>query len=241
MCGRVIQSSGPLLLAIVEGLGVSDSRMGNIPPRYNAAASQELLIIRQNHKTGERSLDPIKWGLIPYWCTHPNGGRRPINAKAESVVSLPTFRDAYAQRRCIVPVDGFFEWRAIKGARAKQPYAIAMKDGSVFGLAGLWENWRNPKTGERERTFAIITVPSNELVGKIHDRMPAILKPESYDRWLSTEPDPHDLLITYPSEPMTTWPISTRVNKPENGDPSLLDRVTGALDVLAPLDFERSA
>jgi putative SOS response-associated peptidase YedK len=155
MCGRIIQSSGPLRLAIVEGLDISDGRMGNIRPRYNAAPSQELLVIRQNHKTGERSLDLIKWGLIPHSCIDPKGGRRPINAKAESVSRLPTFRDAYAQRRCIVPLDGFFEWRAIKGARAKQPYAIAMKDGSPFGLAGVWENWRNPNTGEWERTFAI--------------------------------------------------------------------------------------
>src|SRR5262245_54727416 len=99
-----------------------------------------------------------------------------------------------------------------------------MKDGSPFGLAGLWENWRNPNTGEWERTFAIITVPSNELVAQIHNRMPAVLEPRSYERWLSTEADPHDLLITYPSEPMTMWPISTRVNKPENDDATLLDR-----------------
>jgi putative SOS response-associated peptidase YedK len=237
MCGRIIQSSAPLRLGIVEGLDVSDSRMGNIRPRYNAAPSQELLVIRQNQKTGERTLDLIKWGLIPHWCTDPKGGRKPINAKGESVARLPTFRDAYAQRRCIVPVDGFFEWRAIRGARRKQPYAIAMKDGSPFGLAGLWENWRNPTTGEWERTFAIITVPSNGLVRQIHDRMPAILEPSAYDRWLSLEPDAHDLLITYPSEPMTMWHISTRVNKPENDDPSLLDRVIGLSDVWAPLDL----
>jgi SOS response associated peptidase (SRAP) len=112
MCGRVIQSSGPLHLAIVDGLDVSDSRLGNMPRRYNAAPSQELLVIRQNHKTGERSLDLLKWGLIPHWCSDPRGGRRPINAKAENVSRLPTFGDAYALRRCIVPVDGFFEWRA---------------------------------------------------------------------------------------------------------------------------------
>jgi putative SOS response-associated peptidase YedK len=94
-----------------------------------------------------------------------------------------------------------------------------MKDGSPFGLAGLWENWKNPNTGEWERTFAIMTVPSNELVAQIHNRMPAILETRSYDRWRGTEPDPHDLLITYPSEPMTMWPISTRVNKPENEMP----------------------
>src|SRR5262249_47191405 len=133
MCGRVIQSSGPLRLAIVEGLNVRDSRMGNVPSRYNAAPSQELLVIRENHKTAERSLDLLKWGLIPHWCNDPRGGRRPINAKAENVSTLPTFRDAYALRRCIVPIDGFFEWRASGGARAKQPYAITMKDGSPFG------------------------------------------------------------------------------------------------------------
>jgi putative SOS response-associated peptidase YedK len=236
MCGRVVQRSGPLRLAIVEGLDISDGRVGNIRPRYNAAPSQELLVIRQNHKTGERSLDLIKWGLIPNGCQDPKGGRKPINAKAESVSRLPMFREAYAFRRCIVPVDGFFEWRAIKGARAKQPYAIAMKDGSPFGLAGLWENWKNPNTSEWERTFAIITVPSNGLVGQIHDRMPAILEPESYDRWLGFEPDPRDLLISYPSEPMTMWPISTRVNKPENDDPSILDRAAECVDWQAPLD-----
>jgi len=235
MCGRIIQSSGPLRLAIVEGLEVSDSQLGNVPRRYNAAPSQELMVIRQNHKTGERSLDLLNWGLIPHWCSDPRGGRRPINAKAESVSRLPTFRDAYALRRCIVPVDGFFEWRAIRGAGRKQPYAIAMKDCSPFALAGLWENWRNSNTGEWERTFAIITVPSNELISQIHNRMPAILKPESYDRWLGLEHDPHDLLITYPSEPMTMWPISTRVNKPENDDPSILDRASEPSDWQAPL------
>jgi putative SOS response-associated peptidase YedK len=235
MCGRVIQSSAPLRLAIVEGLDVSDSRLGNVPRRYNAAPSQELLVIRQNHKTGERSLDLLRWGLIPHWCSDPRGGRKPINAKAESVSRLLTFRHAYAVRRCIVPVDGFFEWRAIRGAGRKQPYAIAVKDGSPFGLAGLWENWCDPVTGEWERTFAVITVPSNELVGQIHNRMPAILEPESYERWLGLEPDPHDLLITYPSEAMTMWPISTRVNAPKNDDPSLLDRDKEPVDVWAPL------
>ena len=121
--------------------------MSNVPPRYNAAPSQELLVIRQNHKTGLRSLDLIRWDLIPYLVPRSEGGRRPINAKAESVSRLPMFRDAYALRRCIVPVDGFFEWQAIKGARAKQLYAITTKDGSPFDLTGLWENWKNPTTG----------------------------------------------------------------------------------------------
>jgi len=130
MCGRVIQSSGALRYSIVDGMNVRDSRVHNYPPRWNAAPSQELLVIRRNHKTGEVTLDPLLWGLIPYWCKDPKGGRKPINAKRETVRDLPTFRDAYRKRRCIVPVDGFFEWKAVKGQRAKQPYAIAMKDGA---------------------------------------------------------------------------------------------------------------
>ena len=147
MCGRVIQSSGPLRYAIVEGMDVRDSRTHNYPPRWNGAPSQDLLVIRRNHQTGEVSLDPLRWGLIPYWCKDPKGGRKPINAKCETVHTLPTFRDAYRRRRCILPVDGFFEWKAIKGQKAKQPYAIAMKDGRPFGTRrhlgelerpGLW-------------------------------------------------------------------------------------------------------
>ena len=188
MCGRVIQSSGPLRYAIVDGLNVRDSRVANYPPRWNAAPSQELLVIRRNHTTGEVSLDPLRWGLIPYWCQDPTGGRKPINAKAETVDRLPTFREAYRKRRCIVPVDGFFEWKAIKGARVKQPYAIAMKAGAPFGIGGIWENWRDPLSGEWIRTFAIITTDANELVADIHDRMPLTLRPVTIRGGLGTNP-----------------------------------------------------
>jgi putative SOS response-associated peptidase YedK len=157
MCGRVIQSSAPVRYAIVDGMNVRDSRVHNYPPRWNGAPSQDLLVIRRNHKTGEVSLDPLRWGLIPYWCEDPKGGRKPINAKCETVRTLPSFREAYRKRRCILPVDGFFEWKAIKGQKAKQPYAIAMKDGSPFGIGGLWENWKDPTSSEWVRTFAIIT------------------------------------------------------------------------------------
>ena len=144
-------------------------------------------------ETGEVSLDPLRWGLIPHFCEDPKGGRKPINAKCETVGTLPTFRDAYRRRRCIVPIDGFFEWKAIKG-KAKQPYAIAMKDGYPFGLGGIWENWKDPASGEWVRTFAIITTNANELVAEIHNRMPLILALADYARRLSDEPDPRDLL-----------------------------------------------
>jgi SOS response associated peptidase (SRAP) len=153
MCGRVIQSGGPIRYAIVDGIDLHDSRVHNYPPLWNAAPSQELLVIRRNHQTGEVSLDPLRWGLIPYGCQDPKGGRKPINAKCETVDRLPMFRDAYRRRRCIVPVDGFFEWKAIKGQKAKQPFAIAMKDGKPFGIGGLWENWKDPTSGEWIRTF----------------------------------------------------------------------------------------
>jgi putative SOS response-associated peptidase YedK len=122
-----------------------------------------------------------------------------------------------------VPVDGSFEWQETKGN--KQPYAIGMIDGAPFGLAGLWENWKDPATNEWARTFTIITVPSNEMVARIHDRMPAILRPEDYERWLSSESDPHDLLITYLSELMKMWPFSKRVNSPRNDDAELLTEI----------------
>jgi putative SOS response-associated peptidase YedK len=202
MCGRVIQSSGPLHYGIVEGMDMRDSRAHNYPPRWNAAPSQDLLIIRRNHETGVVSLDLLRWGLIPHWC-HPKGGRRPINAKCETVHRLAMFKDAYRRRRYILPVDGFFEWKAIKGQRAKQPYAIAMKDGKPFGIGALWENWNDPASGEWIRTFVVITTDANELVAQIHNRMPLILAPSDYAR----------------------WSISTRVNKPENDDPSILEPI----------------
>ena len=150
--------------------------------------------------------------------------RRPINAKGETDASLPSFRDAYRRRRCLLPIDNFFEWRAIKGARAKQPYAIAMKSGQPFALAGIWENWQKPGTEEWLRSFAIVTTSANDPVRDIHDRMPVIVPPASYDRWLSAiEPDPRDMLVPYPPELMRMWPISTRVNKPDHDDPAILE------------------
>jgi putative SOS response-associated peptidase YedK len=120
-------------------------------------------------------------------------------------------------------VDGFFEWMAIKGQKAKQPYAIAMKDGRPFGLGGIWENWKDPTSGEWIRTFAIITTDANELVANIHDRMPLILAPSDYEEWLCDYPDPRELMQPFPAGPMRMWPISARVNKPENDDPGIVE------------------
>lgn len=223
MCGRIIQAASPLRYALVDGLNVDDSRMGNIPRRYNGAPSQDLLVIRQNNRSGERSLDLLKWGLVPFRTREPKPKLRPINARAETVAASPMFADAYALRRCIVPVDGFFEWRTIAGSR--QPYAIGMADGTAFGLAGLWENWKDPASDAWVRTFAIITVPANALVATIHARMPAILRPEDYARWLGTDEDPRDALAPYPAELMAMWPVSQRVNAARDDDAGLIEAI----------------
>lgn len=234
MCGRITQKSPPEELGLAVIMGTPDDpRVEKAKkrsehawtPKYNGAPGQEHWVYRQNLKTGECSYERLWWGLIPYWSKEP--GRKPINAKAETVASLPMFRDAYRLRRCILPIDSFFEWKAIKDAKVKQPYAIAMEDRRPFGVAGLWENWKRPGTEEWVRTFCIITCPANEMMSAIHDRMPVILAPDAYDRWLSCiEPDPHDLLAPYPSDLMAMWPISTRVNKADNDGP----------DILAPLE-----
>jgi putative SOS response-associated peptidase YedK len=229
MCGRIIQASGLLRYALVDGLDLPDTRMTNFPPRFNGAPGQDLLVIRQNPKTAERSLDPIRWGFVPRWTAEPKPKARPINAKAEGIARSHVFSDAYAARRCIVPVDGFFEWRSIKGKR--QPYAIAMADRSPFGLAGVWDNWKDPASGEWLRTFAVITVPANALVATIHDRMPAILKPADYERWLGPDRDPRDALAPFPAEQMIMWPVSQRVNSWQNDDAALVE----------PVELEQSA
>ena len=222
MCGRITQKSNPREL----GLGLTTTTLVEpltARPRYNGSPGQEHWVIRQNPETGERTLDRLWWGLIPRWVKEENGGRKPINAKAETVASLPSFRDAYKRRRCLLPIDNFFEWKAIKGATAKQPYAIGMRSGKPFALAAIWENWKLPGTEELVQTFAVITTTANELMSDIHDRMPVIIPPESYDHWLSTlDPVPRNLLMPFSSALMTMWPISTRVNKPANDDAEVL-------------------
>jgi putative SOS response-associated peptidase YedK len=134
---------------------------------------------------GERSLDMLRWGLVPFWAKDLNVGFANINAKAEGIENRPPFREAFQRRRCLVPVDSFYEWK--KTGTGKQPYAIALASGRLMALAGLWENWRSP-AGEWMRSFAIITTTPNELCAELHNRMPVVLKPETWPVWLGEEP-----------------------------------------------------
>lgn len=225
MCGRITQKSDPeeLGLRIVSLVdGPVDPR--SAPRRFNGAPGQEHWVIRQHPRTGKRHLDRLWWGLIPHYVTEPKPRLRPINATAERVATAPMFRAAYARRRALVPVDSFFEWAKIKTKGPKQPHAIGLQSAKPFALAGLWESWRHPETGEIVRTFCIITTAANPLIAPIHDRMPVIVPPVSFDRWLSPlEPDPRDLLVPFPAEAMRMWPVSPRVNSPANDDAGILE------------------
>jgi putative SOS response-associated peptidase YedK len=179
------EPTAPMLIAP----SIEESRHRKI----DAKPMIELPVLRCNPETNEITLDKLRWGLIPHWMKmRPE--RQPINACAETVAEKPMFSDAYARRRCIVPMDRFYE-----RDKGRKQHAFGMKDGSLFGVAGIWENWRN-QDGAWERTFCMITAPANELVATIHDRMPAIIPIEHHMRWLGPEPDPRDLLRPFPAD-----------------------------------------
>jgi putative SOS response-associated peptidase YedK len=165
-------------------------------------------------------------GLVPFWAKDLKVGFSNINAKAEGIETRPAFREAFQRRRCLVPVDNFFEWK--KTATGKQPYAIALADCHLMALAGLWENWRSP-AGEWVRSFAIITTTPNELCAGLHNRMPVVLKPETWPIWLGEESadasELKALLAPFPSDEMTCWPVSTRVGNVKNNDPGLVEPI----------------
>ena len=179
--------------------------------------------MRYNSKTGSRALDLMRWGLIPYWAKDIKIGFATINAMAETVQTKPVFREAFQRRRCIIPVDAFYEWKKLD-AKARQPYAIALADRSLMPLAGLWENWRSA-AGEWIRSFTIITTTPNPICGELHNRMPVVLPPEAWSIWLGEEPAEPDrlkaLLIPYAGE-MVAWPVSQRVGNVKNNDADLI-------------------
>lgn len=222
MCGRYQSSTPPELIRRWFKI---PGAAPNYPPRWNAAPTLGLPVVRFNPQTAERSLDLLRWGLVPHWAKDLKGGAKAINARAETVDRLPTFRDAFRRRRCIVPADGFYEWKVTP--EGKVPFAIMPAEGELFGFAGVWENWKDPASGEWIRTYAIVTGQPNELTSQIHDRMPVILREETYGAWLGeTAAEPRQLkalLTPYPPERMRVWQVSTRVNSVRNDGPDLLD------------------
>jgi putative SOS response-associated peptidase YedK len=164
MCGRARLSSD-----------VSEIKVAFQIPPERLTPNIAPPVVRYDAKDHQRSLDVMRWGLVPFWAKDIKVGFANINAKAEAIEKKPAFREAFRQRRCLVPVDNFYEWKKVDGG--KQPYAIGLKGGGLMALAGLWETWRSPE-GERVRSFAVITTEPNELCARLHNRMPVVLAPE---------------------------------------------------------------
>lgn len=221
MCGRYFLTRPPAALA---RLFRTVDPVPNHPARFNVAPTQASLVVRRNPDTGARHLDALRWGLVPLWAKDAAIGSRMINARSESLGEKPAFRDAYAKRRCLVPIDGFYEWAEVPGAKRKQPYAVAMESGAPMVLAGLWERWRAPD-GEILRTFTVVTCPATPRLMPLHDRMPVVLPPEAWGLWLGEEAgDPASVLKPMDGAAFRVWPVGTRVNAVREDDAGLLAR-----------------
>jgi putative SOS response-associated peptidase YedK len=196
-------------------------------PSYNVAPQSMQPVVRLDAETGERELTVMRWGLVPFWSKDGKASYSTINARAETVPTSATYREAFKRRRCLVPADLFYEWMKVD-AKTKQPYAIALTDGSLFAFAGLWETWKEKVTGETKETYTVITTDPNEVMEPLHNRMPVVLAPNDYERWMApADPAklPVDLLRPYPAEEMTTWKVSAAVGNVRNNEPSLTERV----------------
>jgi len=195
-------------------------------PRFNIAPSQPVAALRRPDPETGRQLAWLRWGLIPSWAKDPAVGYKMINARSETVAEKPSFRHAFKHRRCLVLADGYYEWKKGETTKQKQPYYIGMLDEQPFAFAGLWESWRSPD-GSPLETCTIITTEANSLTRSIHPRMPVILDPEDYDRWLATSeamgPEIDACLRRFPSERMTMFPVSTLVNSPKNDSPGCIE------------------
>jgi putative SOS response-associated peptidase YedK len=184
MCGRVKMEGDFSQLKVAFKIP-DDYPAINYAPSWNVAPTDSLPIVRYNAKEEHRALDLMRWGLVPHWAKDLKIGFSTINAMAETVDSKPVFRDAFATRRCLVPIEAFYEWKKL-GPKEKQPYAFALAGGGFMALAGLWDNWKSP-AGEWVRSFTIITTTPNELCAEIHNRMPVILPPATWPLWLGED------------------------------------------------------
>jgi putative SOS response-associated peptidase YedK len=228
MCGRFTSQSSPDRLA--EHFGAELAAEEDLGARYNVAPTDDVYVVAEHG--GVRRLGTQRWGLVPFWADDPSVGARMINARSDTVASKPAYRRAFAKRRCIVPADGFYEWKAVPGARRKQPYLVRRRDGAPLALAGLWEVWRDRGAGddgERLTSCVIVTTDANELLRPVHDRMPVVLEPDVWDVWL--DPDNDDLeelqalLVPAPEDLLELVPVSTRVNDVRNDGPDLVEPV----------------
>ena len=222
MCGRFTQQRPTSELAeIFEAADLAADSGGH----FNVAPTDEAAVVVQ--REDERAIVRYRWGLIPHWADSPKIASRTINARAETVGSMPAFRDALRRRRCLVPVDGFYEWRREDGRR--QPFRIERADGRPLVLAGLWAGWRDPDVGEIRRTFTIVTTRANAAIAPLHDRMPVALPEAAWASWLDTRStelgELHALLAPAEHDGLSIYPVVPLVNNVRNDGPELLARL----------------
>jgi len=213
MCGRFTLTVDPAELQDA----FEDFKFPNkFAPRFNIAPTQPVLAIPND---GKNQADFFIWGLIPSWAKDPSIGNRLINARGETLAEKPAFRGGYKYKRCLVLANGFYEWKSEPGTKTKTPYFIHLKSGNVFAFAGLWDEWHSPD-GSTVRSCTIVTTAPNELMSKIHNRMPVILQPSDYAEWLDTAPRTPEslahLIQPFSAKPMDAYPVSTLVNSPAN-------------------------
>ncbi|MEM8964154.1 MAG: SOS response-associated peptidase [Acidobacteriota bacterium] len=219
MCGRYTLSTDPGEL--LTELGVEPEA---IQPRFNIAPTQSLPVVRATKSGDGRELAYLRWGLVPSWAKDEKIGNRMINARSETAAEKPSFRSAMKRRRCLIPTDGFYEWK--KEGSVKQPYHIHRADRRPFVFAGLWERWSR---GEQPLdTFTILTTSPNPFMASLHDRMPVILPTETWNRWLDPAiegKDLGDLLVPYPGDDFAATKVSRMVNSPANDRPACIDAI----------------
>lgn len=225
MCGRFARKSTQEVLAEWFDLELED--MPWFVPSYNIAPQSTQPVVRLNRDSGHREMALLRWGLVPFWAKDAKMAYSTINARAEEAASKPAYREALKRRRCLVPADAFYEWQRLD-PKTKRPFAFALASGEPYAFAGLWESWRPKASADAAplETFTILTTDPNELMEPVHNRMPVILEPKDYDRWLDPgDPArlPVDLLRPYPAGRMKAWPVSDRVGNVRNNDPALLD------------------
>jgi putative SOS response-associated peptidase YedK len=217
MCGRFVQAQSAQSYADHFGSVVSLDE--ELKPSWNVAPTDRVLAVAEHD--GERRLGSFRWGLVPWFADSPKVGSRHINARAETVATARSFKRYFTDRRCIIPADGFYEWERLEGG-GKLPHFIRRSDGDPLALAGLWASWSS-QDGERVTTCTIITTKPDDLVGTIHDRMPAVVARDHWDRWLHR--DLHDVdavrAMLVPTAPgtLTEHPVSTLVNDVKNNYP----------------------
>lgn len=222
MCGRFTLKTPTK--EIVQQLDLPS--LPEIRARYNIAPTQQVLVVRAKEGGGSREAVLMKWGLIPSWAKDVKIGNKAINARGDTAAEKPMFRSAMKRRRCLIPADGFFEWKQTS-AKKKQPYYIGLKQQKLFCFAGLWEHWHNEEQAIDSCT--ILTTEANDFLRPLHDRMPVILPAEAYDEWL--DPATQDasqvghMLAPFPSNQMQAFAVSTEVNKPTHDEPELIERV----------------